>query len=161
MSVPGDLRPGRPTGGVRAQESDIDVRVPTGWSPVVGVLVALGIGLVSALAWSILRGILELSVGLLVVSALGGWGIGAALRRGGGSRALAVLLGTGAWGLSLLGTWFVTRLTLLSDRPLGERLAQTPFLDFTAQQFGVLDVLSLALFACAAWIGVGRASRSA
>jgi hypothetical protein len=59
-----------------------------------------------------------------------------------------------------MGTWFVTRLTLLSDRPLGERLAQTPFLDFTAQQFGVLDILSLALFAGAAWIGVERSSRS-
>jgi hypothetical protein len=161
MSVPGDLRPGRPTGGVRAQEPDLEPRRVTAWSPTVGLIVALGIGFLSAVAWSILRGILELSVGLLVVSALGGWGIGAALRRGGSSRLLAVLLGTGAWALSLVGTWFVTRLTLLSDRPLAERLVQTPFLDFTAQQFGVLDILSLALFAGAAWIGAGRSSRSA
>ena len=161
MSLPGDLRPGRPTGGVRANEPDADLRAAAGWSPLVGVLVALGVALVSALAWSILRGILELSVGLLVVSGLGGWGIGAALRRSLPSRLLAVLLGTGAWALSLLSTWFVTRVTLLSDRQLGERLAQTPFLDFATQQFGLLDVLSLVLFAGAALIGVARSPRTA
>jgi hypothetical protein len=131
------------------------------WPPVVGLLVALGVGLLSALAWSILRGILELSVGLLVVSGLGGWGIGAALRRSAPSRLLAVILGVAAWVLSLLLTWLVTRVTLLSDRPIGERLAQTPFLDFTAQQFGLLEVLSLLLFAGAALIGVGRSARAA
>jgi hypothetical protein len=127
---------------------------------VVGILVALGVGMVSALAWSVLRGILELSVGLLVVSALGGWGIGVALRRSLPSFPLAVLLGVGAWALSLVLTWLVTRVTLLSDRPLGDRLAQTPFLDFTAQQFGVLDIVSLLLFAGAAAIGVGRGART-
>ena len=132
----------------------------TPWSPLVGILVATVVGLLAAVAWSLLRGILELSVGLLVVSALGGWGIGVALRRSLPSRVLAIALGTGAWILSLVLTWVVTRVTLLSDRPLAERLAQTPFLDFTAQQFGVLDVLSLALFAGAAVIGVGRAPRA-
>ena len=102
-----------------------------------------------------------LSVGLLVISAVGGWGIGAALRRSVPSRLLGLALGTGAWLLSLVLTWLVTRVTLLSDRPLDERLAQTPFLDFTAQQFGLLDVLSLALFAGAAWIGARRTSRAA
>jgi hypothetical protein len=129
------------------------------WRPIVGIVVALAVAVVAALAWSILRGILELSVGLLVVSALGGWGIGAALRRSVPSWALALGLGTAAWVLSLVLTWVITRVTLLSDRPLDERLAQTPFLDFTAQQFGLLEVVSLALFAGAAVIGVGRLSR--
>jgi hypothetical protein len=161
MSIPGDLRPGRRTGGVRASDPEGAALPVPAWAPAVGILVAVGIGLLAAVAWSILRGILELSVGLLVVSVLGGWGIGMALRRSLPSRVLAVALGTGAWLLSLVLTWIVTRVTLLSDRPLGERLTQTSFLDFTSQQFGLLDVVSLALFAGAAVIGAGRATRAA
>lgn len=126
------------------------------WSPAVAILAATAVGLVAALGWSILRGVLELSVGLLVVSALGGWGIGAALRRGLRSHVLALGLGTGAWIASLALTWAVTRVTLLSDRDLWERFAQTPFLDFTLQQFGLLEIGSLVLFAGAAVFAVGR-----
>ena len=142
------MRPRRPPGPERP---------PAGWSPLVSLLVAIAIGFVAALGWSILRGILELSVGLLVVSALGGWGIGAVLRRGLPSRPLALLLSAGAWVASLALTWLVTRITLPSDRDLAERLAQTPFLDFTAQQFGLLELVSLGLFVAGAWVGIGRA----
>jgi hypothetical protein len=127
-----------------------------GWPAGRSVLVAIGIGFAAAIGWSILRGVLELSVGLLVVSAVGGWGIGAALRRGRPSLPLAVGLGVGAWVVSLLLTWLVTRVTLLSDRDLAGRLAQTPFLDFTAQQFGLLELVSLLLFAAGAAYGVRR-----
>jgi hypothetical protein len=161
MSVPGDLRPGRPAEGMRTPDAERAALPSSAWRPAIGVLAAIGIGVLAALAWSILRGILELSVGLLVVSALGGWGIGLALRRSLPSRGLALVLGTGAWLLSLVLTWIVTRVTLLSDRPLGDRLAQTSFLDFTWQQFGLLDVASLALFAGAAAVGAGRATRAA
>jgi hypothetical protein len=158
VSVPGDLRPGRPIGG-----ADAPRRGPTeapSRRPLAGLLAALGIGALAALAWSILRGILELSVGLLVVSTLGGWGIGAALRASLPSRVLAIGLGVGAWLLSLVLTWVVTRVTLLSDRPLGERLAQTPFIDFTIQQLGLLELVSLGLFVSAALYGVTRTPRA-
>jgi hypothetical protein len=122
--------------------------------------VAIGIGALAALAWSVLRGILELSVGLLVVSAVGGWGIGAALRGSLPSRVLAVGVAVGAWLLSLVLTWVVTRITLLSDRPLGERLAQTPFVDFTFQQLGLLELASLGLFVGTAVYGVTRRGRA-
>ena len=153
MSMPGDLRP---EGGARPPTFETAVRrePAAAWSPLVSVLVAVAVGLLAAVGWSILRGILELSVGLLVVSALGGWGIGATLRRGLASMPLAIALGVGAWVASLVLTWLVTRVTLLSDRDLVERLAQTPFLDFTAQQFGLLELLSLLLFAGSAAIGV-------
>jgi hypothetical protein len=158
--MPGDLRP---EGAARASPPSPSVarRSDTGWSPLVSVLVAIGVGLVAAVGWSILRGILELSVGLLVVSAMGGWGVGAALRRGMPSTPLALALGIGAWVVSLLLTWIVTRVTLLSDRDLAGRLAQTPFLDFTAQQFGLLELVSLLLFTGGAAYGVRRpAARS-
>ena len=55
----------------------------------------------------------------------------------------------------------MTRVTLLSDRALVERLAQTPFLDFTAQQLGLLEVVSLVLFAGMAWLGDGTLAHAA
>ena len=159
MSMPGDLRP---DGGVRRPTADLVVRPQPApvRGPLLGIVLAIGVALVAAVAWSILRGILELSVGLLVVSALGGWGIGATLRRSLPSMPLAVTLGVGAWVASLVLTWLVTRMTLLSDRDLIGRLTQTPFLDFTAQQFGVLELLSLLLFAGSAAYGVRRPSRT-
>src|SRR5688500_8334053 len=80
MSMPGDLRP---DGGVRRSTADLVVRPQPApvRGPLPSIILAIGVALVAAVAWSILRGILELSVGLLVVSALGGWGIGATLRR--------------------------------------------------------------------------------
>lgn len=103
--------------------------------------------MLAALAWAVLRGILDLSVGLLVVAGAGGWAIGAGCRGMARGRALAGSLGLGSWLASLGLTWLVTRLVLPgSSLDLVERLAQTGFLEYTSQQAGVLELASLALF---------------
>jgi hypothetical protein len=117
------------------------------------VALALASGLLAALAWAMLRGILDLSVGLLVVAGAGGWGIGAACRGSSRGRPLAGSLGLAAWLASLVLTWLVTRLVLPgSGLGLLERLGQTGFLEYTSQQAGVLELASLALFVGAALV---------
>lgn len=118
---------------------------------------ALGVVLLSGFAWAVLRSILELGVGLLAVSAVGGWGIGATLRPASRSRLLAGGLATCAWVAGLALTWLLTRLTLpASSLDLLERLRSHSFLDFTTQQFGILEVLSLLALAGAAAVAVSR-----
>ena len=121
----------------------------------------MGAVVVAAMGWSVLRGILDLSVGLLVVAAVGGWVIGAILRRHPRGNLLAASLGFAAWLASLMLTWLVTRLTLPnSSLDLAERLQQTTFLDYTAQQAGALEVASFVLLLGAALISVGRPERT-
>lgn len=102
----------------------------------------------AALGWALLRGILEVTAGLLAIAAIGGWGIGAAIRRVRSAPLLAALLGSGTWVLALLLTWVVTKATLQgSSQTFLERLTYQPFLDWLSPQFGLLDVAGLALFA--------------
>jgi hypothetical protein len=131
----------------------------TGWSPLASLLAAAAVGLLAALAWSILRGILDLGVGLLAVSAFGGWGIAVALRQGLPSRPVAAAIGLGAWVASLLATWLVTRVTLpASTLELADRLAQQPFLEYIGPQLGLIELISLLLFAGTAWVAARRPS---
>lgn len=161
MSGGGDPRPGGASGlGRPGPLIEGDRRPAAPRRPIPRVAVAVGVGLLAAAAWAVLRGILELSVGLLVVSGFGGWGIGVSLRGWRAGRWVAPTLGGAAWVSSLLLTWLVTRVTLPSDRTLIDRLAQTSFLDFTAQQFGLLEAASLALFAGLAWMAVERAPKA-
>jgi hypothetical protein len=101
----------------------------------------------AALAWALLKGILELSVGLLAVAALGGWAIGAVLRQARRSMLLAASLGAFAWVAGLILTWLVAMVILPgSSRTLAERLEATPFLDWLTPQFGLLEMVGLVLF---------------
>jgi hypothetical protein len=107
-------------------------------------LLAIGVGLVAALAWAAARGILELGPGSLVVAALGGWGIGRAMRQALGPPLLAAVIGAASWLASLLFTWLLAMVILPgSTRTLPERLAATPFLDWLAPQLGLLEVAAL------------------
>ena len=162
MTQPGDFRPS--VGGARAASTPSG-SVTEGSDPasqrirptLPGILLALAAVLLTALAWAVLRGILDLSVGLLVVSGAGGWAIGASLRGASRSASTAGGLALLAWLASLALTWLVTRATLPgSSLDLVERLQQTSFLDYTLQQAGVLEVASLVLYAAAAFVSVGR-----
>ena len=169
MARQGDFRPGgsgwpadapAPTDPTEVSPGPSSARssaAATRRSSATALLIAVGVVLVSGLAWAVLRAILELGVGLLVVSAVGGWGIGAALRPLRHSRLAAGGLAVCAWLSGLALTWFLTRLTLpASSLDLLERLRTHAFLDFTAQQFGLLEVLSLVAFTGAALIAVSR-----
>lgn len=153
MTGSGDFKPGRSsvrlTGGeAGSAPQDSCQRGSQAISMPRRVMLALGMAVLAALAWAVLRGILDLSVGLLVVAGAGGWGIGAALRELPRGRLLGASLGLAAWLSSLLLTWLVTRLVLPgSSLGFTERLAQTGFLDYTLQQAGALELASLALFA--------------
>lgn len=113
--------------------------------------------LLAAVAWALLRGILELGVGLLALAALGGWGIGSALRTAWPSAILGALVGTAAWLLGLVLTWLVAMALLpASSRTFLERLAATPFSDWLSPQFGLLEVAGLLLLAGVAAIAARR-----
>jgi hypothetical protein len=124
---------------------------PAAWSTARAVAVAVAAALMAAMAWAVLRSVFDVTIGSLVVATLGGWGIGASLRRAGASSLLAVLLGAGAWVVGLLLAWLVAMVVLPgSTRPLVDRLAGTPFLDWLAPQLGVVEVAALVLFVGAA-----------
>ena len=119
------------------------------------ILVAVG----AALVWGLLRGILDLGIGLLAVAAVGGWGIGALLRRAAASAVLAASIGAIAWAGGLVFTWVVAMAILQgSTRTLLERLEANPFIDWMAPQFGLLEVAALLIYVGAAVYGVGRLS---
>jgi hypothetical protein len=111
---------------------------------------------ITALAWGVLTGVLDVRPGLLVVAVIGGWAIGAAVRWGawGGAPHLpssrgplvAGVLGAGAWLGGLIVAWVVAQALLQgSARSLPERLAATPFLDWLLPQLGILEPIALVL----------------
>jgi hypothetical protein len=112
---------------------------------------AIGAALLAALAWGLLRGILELGVGLVAVAALGGWGVGAAIRSANGSQFMAGAVAVAAWLLGLVATWLVSMAILHgSTRTFLERIEATPFTDWISPQFGVLEVAGLIVYVGAA-----------
>jgi hypothetical protein len=117
------------------------------------VLVAAAAGIASALAWSVLRAVLELGPGSLVVAALGGWGIGTSLRQAGGSPILAAIIGGLVWLAGLLLTWLLAMAILPgSTRTFPERVTATPFLEWLAPQLGLLEAAALVVIVgFAAW----------
>jgi hypothetical protein len=146
MTEPGEQRP--------ASTPTLPPRTAVGqarWSMARAMAMALVAALAAAMAWAVLRSIFDVTIGSLVVAALGGWGIGASLRRAGAMPLLAGVLGLGAWVAGLLLAWLVAMAVLpASSRALVDRLAATPFLDWLAPQLGVVEVGALVLFAGAA-----------
>jgi hypothetical protein len=119
------------------------------WSPGRAFLIALAVGLLAAVAWATLRSVLDITIGSLVVAALGGWGIGASLRRGGLPRWVAAGLAVVAWITALLLAWLVAMAILPgSTRSLAERLEATPFVDWLAPQLGIVEIGALVV-----WVG--------
>lgn len=159
MDEPGDRRPvdasgqaaGR-SGGRRGPPAPPPPRARA-------IVAAVGVALVAAAAWALLRGILELGPGLLAVAGLGGWGIAAILRRAVPAVpvGLPIALAVASWLLALVGTWLVSLAILpASTRTLLERIEATPFLEWMGPQLGLLEIAGLALFAGAAAYGMRR-----
>ena len=110
--------------------------------------------LLAALAWALLRGILDFGVGLLVVSLVGGWAIGALLWQVRATPLWAALIAGLAWLLGLVLTWVVAMAILPgSTRTFAERLQGTPFIEWITPQFGILELAGLAAFIGAALYG--------
>ncbi len=134
--------------------------------PDLGRALAMGlaVGLIVAISAALLRSILDVTAGLLALAVVGGWAVGAAVRRGAWSgtphRAsaapglLGMLLGAVSWVLGLVLAWLVAMAVLAgSERTLLERLTGTPFLDWLAPQLGFADLVSLVLAAALGWWG--------
>jgi hypothetical protein len=117
------------------------------------LLGALLVGLVSALAWAFIKGVLEFP-GVLAVAVIGGWVMGALLWSVRAHPALAGLLAALTWLLGLVLTW-LTAMALLpsSSRTFLERVEGTPFLEWLAPQFGAIEVVGLVLYVLAALYG--------
>lgn len=124
----------------------------------------LAVGLIVAVAVAFVRSILDVTAGLLALAVVGGWAIGAAIRRGAWSgtphRAsaapglLGMLLGAVSWIAGLVLAWVVAMAVLAgSERTLFERLTGTPFLDWLAPQLGIADLVGLVLAAGLGWWG--------
>ena len=112
-----------------------------------------GTGVLGAVAWALLKGILEFP-GVLAVAVVAGWAIGALLWQARAHPLLAALVAAAAWLLGLVLTWLVSMAILPgSSRTFPERLAATPFLEWQAPQFGGIEVLGLLLYVIAALYG--------
>ncbi len=108
----------------------------------------------AALAWALLKGILEFGAGLLGVAVVGGWAIGALLGRAHANLLLAVAIAALAWVGGLLLTWLLAMAMLPgSSRTFLERVEGTPFLDWLTPQLGLLQVAGLVLYVVAALYG--------
>ena len=152
MTAPGERRPpgssASPPPQARAQGSRLVPRT-TG----AAVLEAMLIGLLAAVIWALIKGLLEFP-GVLAVAVVAGWAIGAVLWQVRASPLLATLIAGAAWLLGLVLTWLVAMAILPgSSRTFLERIEATPFLEWQGPQFGAIEVLGLVLYVGAALYG--------
>jgi hypothetical protein len=169
---PGDVRPRHlerpPSDRYLAGAQVIRERPDTARALVLGATV----GILVAVAGGLFRSILDLTGGLVALAVAGGWGVGAAVRRGAWAGlphrrsavpgSLGLMLGALTWVAALVVAWIVAMAILPgSERTLLERLAATPFLDWLAPQLGLADVLGLVLAASFGWFGARSAAAPA
>lgn len=110
-------------------------------------------GLLAAIAWAFLKGILEFP-GVLALAVVAGWAMGAILWQVRAHPALAALLAVLAWLLGLVLTWLVSMAILpASSRTFLERVEGTPFLEWLEPQFGAIELVGLVLYVVAALYG--------
>lgn len=126
------------------------------------IIEALGIAVLAALVWAVLRGVLDLGIGLLALAALAGWAIGALVRQVHGTVPLAAGVAALAWLAGLVLTWLVSMAILPgSSRTFLERVEATPFLDWMAPQLGLFEVAGLLLYVSGAVYGATRRTDAA
>ncbi len=107
----------------------------------------------AAVTWALITGLLEFA-GVLAVALIGGWAIGALLWQVRASPLLAALIAAGAWLVGLVLTWLVAMAVLPgSSRTFLERVENTPFLEWQAPQFGLVEALGLGLYVAGALYG--------
>ena len=152
MTEPGERRPPGTTAPVIDSPGGADrLRQLRARSPAIAIALAIAVALLAALAWALLRGVLELGIGLLAVAALGGWSVGAMLRQMHRAAGLAAAIAAGGWFVGLLLTWLVSMAILPgSTRTFLGRVEGTPFLDWLSPQFGLLEVAALVVWVSAA-----------
>jgi len=166
---PGDVRPRHlerpPAERYRSSVPVIRERPDLGRAIALGALV----GLLVALAAALLRSILDLTAGLLALAVVGGWAVGAAVRRGAWAglphrasatpEVLGLLLGAATWVAALVLAWVVAMAILPgSERSLPERLGATPFIDWLSPQLGLAELVGLVLAALLGWFGARSAA---
>ena len=151
MAHPGERRP---TGTATPP-----LRGASGWerlrprSTGAAIAEALVVALLAAMAWALIKGILEFP-GVLAVAVVAGWAIGALLWQVRATPLLAALIAAAAWLVGLLLTWLVAMAMLPnSSRTFPERVEGTPFLDWLAPQFGIIEIAGLVLYVIAALYG--------
>jgi hypothetical protein len=157
VNTPGDRRP--PIAPVAAASARPR---PAPRSSITSLALAIAVGVLAAIVWAGLKGILEFP-GVLAVSVVAGWAIGNLLRDVRAAPVVATVVALVTWLLGLVLTWLVAMAILPgSSRPLPERISATPFLDWQAPQFGIIEVSGLALYLLAALYGArGRGSTGA
>jgi hypothetical protein len=160
-AIPAQRRLARPPGDRfrTSAPEPIAERPDLGRAAAMGALAGLGTAAVTALFLAIL----SITAGLVAISILGGWLVGAGVRTGAWSGrlhrpsraplALAAGLGAATWVAGYVLAWLVS-MAILPDsvKPYLDRLASTPFPDWVAPQLGALDFLGLALLVVVAWV---------
>jgi hypothetical protein len=127
-----------------------------------GVLAAIGAAVLGAMLWLVAGGVLDLGGGLIVVAVVVGWLVGGAAAFGawrgrphlgaGRIRLLALVMGLATWLVGTVLLYLFAEITLPgSSRPLADRLASTPLLDWLAPQFLPLGLLELLLIGGVSW----------
>jgi hypothetical protein len=152
MTQPGERRPpsASPAPGLRPASGPHRLR-PT--SLPVALLEAALVGLVAAVLWAFIHGVLEFP-GVLAVAVVGGWIIGEVLWSVRAHPLIAAAMAALAWLAGLLLTWLVAMaLIQQSSRTFLERLEATTFLDWLGPQFGWLQAVGLVLYVVAALYG--------
>jgi hypothetical protein len=122
------------------------------WAALSGLAVALA----TVSGFAAVATIFDVGPGLLAVCAVGGWLLGRAVRYGawsGGTHSgtasvpgLAVAVALLTWLAAEVGTYLLA----LAARPdsvlsMGDRIAQSPFLEWLGPQFGPVEILELFL----------------
>ena len=154
MTVPGERRPpASPPTATSSGSGSLIARLRPRSLPV-AVAEALLVALVAALAWASLKGILELTLGLLAVAAFGGWAIGAITWQVRANPLLAMAIAAVAWFVGLVCTWLVAMALIpASTRTFFGRLEATPFLEWQSPQFGLVEIAGLLIYVGAALYG--------
>lgn len=118
-------------------------------SPARGVANAVFVGVTGAIAITILGGVLTLSAGLIVATAIFGWAIGYGLKLGAGATIpvmqrsiIAVAVAVGAVALGQVGLWLYA----------GTEGGVLPLVEYLAATFGPLVPLEAVAAVVAAWI---------
>lgn len=161
---PGEGVPAARSGAGSAEERAGPARERAAATPSVGRGARFGAAAVLgvAVAWAIAAGLFDISWGLVVIAALGGWIIGSAVGFGTWGvaahrperrvRWLAAGSGVATWLVGSLGSYLVALVTLPgSTLSLGERIANAPFVDALASQISLFDVIEILLLAVVAW----------
>jgi hypothetical protein len=120
-------------------------------------------GVVAALLWLVIGGMLDLDAGLVVVAIAGGWLVGGGTALGAWGRTaamhmtgrmpwLAAALAVLTWLAGTVALYLYAEITLpASSLTLADRLASTPFTDWLAPQFLPLGPLEILLLAGVSW----------